>query len=241
MPMADDWLVTEESPLSAGVVAEIERETPAMLDNVTRGAGDVPRLAVLLRNVICHDVLKLFGGAEVRLDALVVHGRGTGDDPSSFYMPGTFRFSDIRDHQSLPIDPDHGLLIFNGQPMHFLDVFVIASRDRKETDDLSSLLREKLTDDATKTATSALLGLAVAVPTAAVVTGAIAAAATLGDLAYQVVKGVSDKTIGMYRGSFLQFRDGFGVGRHPAGTTTFQENSLEFWYETVLDEVPAEP
>jgi hypothetical protein len=188
--------------------------------------------------VICHDVLKLFGAAEIRLDALVVHGRGTRGDSSSFYMPGTFRFSDVRDHQRLPIDEEHGLLIFNGRPLHFLDVFIMVSRDRTDTDDLASLLRTRLGGEEMQKATNALMALAMATPTAAVVSGAVAAATTIGDLSYRVVRAVSDKTIGMYHGSFLQLRDGFGLGRHPEESKAFHENHLEFWYETVLDEAP---
>lgn len=231
-----EWLVDDVRPLDAASKSQIDRETPAMLDDDTRGTGKVPRLAVKLRNVICHDVQTVFGGpAPVRLDAVVVSGRGLEADPSSFYMPRTFRFPDIDDHVPLPIDKDYGLLIFDGTPLHFLDIFIMASRDRKGSKDVASLLGERLNDQGTKEALSGLLSLAMASPTAAVVSAAVAAAATIGELAYEVVKAVSPKTIGMYRGSFLQFRDGFGVNRHPAAPDAFHQNNLEFWYEILID------
>lgn len=234
--MEAEWLVDEAAAPTADQIAEIDRELSRAGGIVTRGRGDAaPRLAVLLRNVVCHDVQKLFGGADVRLDALVVHGRGVEDDLSSFYMPGTFRFPDVRDHQRLPIDREHGLLVFNGRPLHFLDIFVLASRDRRDSDDLASLLADRLRDAKTRNAVAALLALSAGAPAAAAVTAAVSAAAVLGDLAYRVVRAVSDKTIGMYRGSFLQFRDGFGVGRHPDHEQAFVEKDLEFWYETVVD------
>ena len=232
--MQAEWLVEEALAPTAADVEEIGREMGASAETFTRGGGAVPRLAVQLRQVTCHDVHKLFGGAEVRLDALVVHGHAQGEDPSSVYMPQTYRFPDMRDHQQLPIDYEHGLLIYNGQPLHFLDLFILASRDRKDSDDLATLLGQKFKDTEVQQAVAAVLALATS-PPAAAVTGALGAAAVLGDLAYGVVRAVSDKTIGMYRGSFLQFRDGFGVGRHPSDTHNFVEKDLEFWYEIALD------
>jgi hypothetical protein len=52
--------------------------------------------------------------------------------------------------------------------------------------------------------------------------------------AYQAIKTVSLQSIGMYRGSFLQLCDGFGVGCHPR-QRSFQHNDLDFWFDTVLD------
>jgi hypothetical protein len=211
-----NWLINEVQPLTADALAEIERETPGMVEGVTRGRAKAPRLAVELREVVCYNVHKLFGAAEVRLDAVIVHGGSAKSDADSFYQPQTMRFADVHNGQALPIDAEHGLLLFNGSPLHFLDIFIMASRDRGDTDELSSLLRKELSSDAGKEATSALLALAVAAPTAAMVAGAVAAASVIGDLAYRVVRAVSPKSIGMYRGSFLQFRDAFGVGRHPS-------------------------
>jgi hypothetical protein len=238
MTTSENWLINDVQPLTSDDRAEIDRETPGVVDGVTKGGATAPRLAIKLREVICYDVRKLFGGAEIRLDTLVVHGGLTKDNADSFYQPQTMRFTDVHDGDALPIDSTSGLLIFNGSPLHFVDVFIMVSRDKKDTDDLSSLLRSELTSDAAKDAAAALLALAVSVPTAAAVVGALAAAAVMGDIAYRVIKSVSPKSIGMYRGSFLQFRDSFGVGRHPPTEEEkrFLNNDLGFWYETVLDQ-----
>lgn len=235
--MNANWLVDETRPLDPAAIRQIQRETPSAAEApLVRGATTSPRLAVLLRQVICQDVHKLFGSAEIRLDALVVNGRGQRDRPQSFYMPGTFRFPDVRDHQQLPIDPDHGLLIFNGEPRHFLDIFIVASRDRRDSDDLATLLHRSLADPHTQSAMSALFALGVAAPAAAAIAAGIAASGTLGDLAYRVIRALSDQTIGMYHGSFLQYRDRFGVGRHPSRDHSFIQNDLEFWFEIALDQ-----
>jgi hypothetical protein len=233
--MNETWLIDDVRPPDASAIRQIERETPAAVTALTRGTGHVPRLSIMLREVICHDVHKLFGGADIRLDALVVHGRGRHDDASSFYMPATFRFTGVHDHQPLPIDPSFGLLIFNGVPLHFVDIFIMASRDTGDSDDLASLLRRELGSAKTQGAVGALVGVAVASPVAATVTAAFASAVVLGDVAYRVIRAVSGTTVGMYRASFLQHRDRFGIGRHPPGDLKFIEADLEFWYETLLD------
>jgi hypothetical protein len=236
--MTDErWMFAEETALARADLDKTVRAAGGYFDDAVRGPA-LPRLSIKLREVICRDVHKMFGGAEVRLDALVVYGKVAEQDLDSFYMPGTFRFSGVRDDVPLPVDKDFGLLIFDGSPAFFLDVFIMASRDRSDTDDLASLLSGQLTDPKVQAAATSLLVLAAAAPTAAAIVAAVGAAATLGDVAYRVVKAVSPKTIGMYRGSFLQFGDGFGIGRHPGRDNTYFEGDLRFWFETVRNEDP---
>jgi len=229
------WLFTEDSALARADLDKTVRQAGTDVADATRGP-QLPHLSIKLRSVVCRTVHKMFGGAEVRLDALVVCGKPDGQDAQSFYMPGTFRFSGVRDDVPLPIDKDFGLLVFDGTPAYFLDVFLMASRDRSDTDDLASLLGARLKSPEVQEAAASLIALAATVPTAAAIVAAVGAAATLGDVAYQVVKAVSPTTIGMYRGSFLQFGDGFGIGRHPGQDGTAFDGDLRFWYETVLNE-----
>ena len=232
------WVIVEDEQVSDDDLDQAAREASTLgLDDAATRGPKLPRLSVKIRDVVCLDVHKWFGGAEVRLDVLVVHGNLSERDAKSAFTPGTFRFPDIHDEQRFPIDEESGLLVFDGKPAFFLDVFIIASRDRKDSDDLAVLMKQGLSSDEVQTATAGLLALATAVPTAAAIAGAIGAAAVLGDLAYQVVKNVSPKTIGMYRGSFLQFRDGFGVGRHPSGTEkVFMDGDWQFWFEIIRNE-----
>jgi hypothetical protein len=175
--------------------------------------------------VIIRDVKKWFGGADIRLDTLVVHGYGQEEDPASFYAPCTYRFTDVHDREELPIDTG-GLLLFHGKPLHFLDLFITVSRDRKDSDELASLLKQQ--SEKLKNPLGALLALTISVPQAAAITTAIRAAGLIGDVAYQILRQVAGSTIGLYHASWLQFRDSFGVGRHPE-SRSFRAKGLSFW------------
>jgi hypothetical protein len=139
------WLLDDSRPLDDAAIAEIERELPGLADALSRGAveAQVPPLAVLLHDLVIHDVRKWWGGANIRVDALVVHGHGASEEPSTFYMPGTFRFPNVRNDDYLQID-ESGLLVFLGRPLHFLDMYITVSRDRSDSDDLATLLSKKL-------------------------------------------------------------------------------------------------
>jgi hypothetical protein len=66
------------------------------------------------------------------------------------------------------------------------------------------------------------------------VTAAIGAAITIGNFAYEVLRQVTGATVGLYRASWLQERDRFGLGRHPE-SGSYRVKDLEFWYEIVPD------
>lgn len=232
-----DWLIDETRPL-----------TPVQLDNLdraladagsgARGAEDVgeaPTLAVSIHDVVIHDNRKWFGEADVRLDALVVTGYGSESDPASFYMPKTATFARIRDSDSLQLGSG-GLLAFHGKASHFVDLFLLVSRDRQDSADLATLLKSGLKSDEMKGAMGGLLGLAVAAPQVAAVTMGIAAAGVLGEFAYRVLRAATGSTIGLYRNSHLHHRDGFGIGQHPAPPEhSFRVNDLSFRYEISLE------
>jgi hypothetical protein len=151
-------------------------------------------------------------------------------------MPKTASFARVSDGDRLPIGAGR-LLVFHGRVSHFLDVLIMVSRDRKDTEDLASLLAGKLGSKEVQAAVGALLGLAVAAPPVAAVTAAMSAAAVLGDFAYRLLRSVTGTTIGLYRNSHLQFRDGFGIGPHPGpGDRCYQVKDLSFRYEIALEE-----
>ena len=78
-------------------------------------------------------------------------------------------------------------------------------------------------------------------PQVAAVTAAIGAAGVLGDFAYRLLRAATGNTIGLYRNSHLQYRDGFGVGPHP-NQGTFRVNDLSFRYEIARESAaPASP
>jgi hypothetical protein len=58
---------------------------------------------------------------------------------------------------------------------------------------------------------------------------------TIGNLAYQVLRATTGNTIGLFHTSWLQYTDGFGVGRHPE-IGVYTEKDFSFWYEIILEE-----
>jgi hypothetical protein len=230
-----DWLIDETRALTDTQIDQLDRELAD--SGAARGAAGItqPTLALSIHDVIIHNNRKWFGEADVRLDALVVTGYGNEHDPASYYMPKTASFARIKDSDSLQLGPG-GLLVFHGRASHFVDLFLMVSRDRQDSADLSTLLKSSLQSDELKGAAGALLGLAVAAPQVAAVTAAIGAAGVLGDFAYRLLRSVTGSTIGLYRNSHLEHRDGFGIGPHPGPPNgIFRVNDLSFRYEISLE------
>lgn len=234
MAESGKWLLDETKQITNAHLDEIDRElADAMF--VSRGGKEFPTLSVLIHDVTIYDNKKWFGEADIRLDALVITGQGTQSDPGSFYMPKTASFGRIGDGETLPIG-DGGLLVYHGSARHFLDIFIMVSRDLKDTENLASILTEGLGSEKMKAAISGLTALALAAPTVSAVTAAVGAAGVLGDIAYHLLQAATGSTIGLYRNSHLQFRDGFGVGSHPGpGKRCFRVKDLSFRYEIVSD------
>lgn len=225
------WLIEDVNPLDVVATQELEHHLPAIhRKGLVRGEKVSP-IAIRLHDIIIHDNKKWFGEADIRLDALVVHGQGKKSKPESFYMPRTFCFYRVDDGDRLPID-ETGLLIFYGKPLYFLDVFIMVSRDREKSSDLSTLLSEQLQSDEVQAAIGTLISLAVSMPQLAVVTAALGAASILGNFALQVLRKATGGTIGLYRASWLQHRDNFGIGRHPS-SDVWRVKDLSFWYEII--------
>jgi hypothetical protein len=222
-----EWLIDETSaPTESQLHDLVAREQSSF----RRGSG--ANLAVRLNDVVVHDTKKWFGGAELRLDAIVVHGPAATDDVG-FYQPSTLRFQGVRDGDRLPIEHP-GLLAFYGRPRHFVDISIVMSRDRKDSEDLRTLIGKNVTSDAWQQGAAALLGLAVAAPQAAAIAGALGGAAVLANFAAELLANLTGDTIGVYRSSFLQTRDRFGLGRHPQNGS-FRQRDLSFWFDVVLD------
>jgi hypothetical protein len=232
------WLIDERKPLQAADMRELEREVTRTLGGARRGSVAEPTIAVRLRGMVIHDTKKWFGEADIRLDALVVHGPpldGQGVPP---YAPRTFAFPRVRDGDRLPTG-ENGLLIFYGKARYFLDMSLTVSRNRSDSEELSTLLTNHLKGGETKTAVASLLALSVAAPPVAAITTAMHAAGVLGSLAYDVLSKSAGPTIGLYRDSWLQYRDEFGIGRHPE-QGVYRANDLSFSYEIVYED-PMQP
>ena len=221
----DKWLIDESVPIEKTSLDESLRGKVVM-------RGRQPALAVRINDLVVHDIKKWFGSADIRLDTLILHGTKEGES-SGYYHPSTFRFSDIKDNDRLAIEHP-GQRVFYGHPLHFLDVSIFVSRDTKDSDEFASLINSELNSDAWQGAASAVLAATAAAPQAAVIVGAVGAAATLANVAYKLLKNITGNTIGLYRTSWLQYRDRFGIGRHP-DKDSFRQQDFSFWYEVVLD------
>lgn len=231
-----EWLIDEAMPPDAGAIEQIERE----IGSSQRGSREsfsqpqAVNLAVRLQDIMIWDTKKWFGDAEMRLDALVVHGHATAGEAASVYMPKTFRFPGIKSQDRLPTG-ENGLLIFYGEALHFLDIFITVSRDRQDSEDLATLLHNNSQSPNFQGAVNTLLGLAGATPEVMAVGTAIGGASSLGNLACQVLSKVTGNTIGLYHTSWLQYKDGFGIGRHPQ-KNSHKVKDLSFWYEIIREE-----
>lgn len=234
-----EWLIDEVITADNVSLEEIAHEIP---EQQTRGLESatqpqVMNLAVRLQDIMIWDTRKWFGDAEMRLDALVVQGYATEDEPASIYMPQTFRFPGIKSRDRLPTG-ENGLLIFYGKAQYFLDIFITVSRNRKDSEDLATLLSQQMQSNEVQGVLGNVLGLAsVASPQVGAVTTALSAASMFGNFAYQVLNKVTGDTIGLYRTSWLQYRDGFGIGRHPK-EGSHHVKDLSFWYEIITEDTP---
>ena len=231
------WLIDEAIAPDRNYLEEVEREFQPETTRSIYESTIQPQpinLAVRLQDIIIWDTKKWFGEAQMRLDALVVHGHPTQGESSSFYMPQTFRFPGVKHKDRLPTG-ENGLLIFYGKAMHFLDIFITVSRDRKDSDDLATLLHQQLQSQEMQGVVGTMLGFAAtAVPQVATFTTALGAASTLGNFAYQVLSKTTGNTIGVYRTSWLQYRDKFGIGRHPQ-QDSHHIKDFSFWYEIIQE------
>lgn len=189
-------------------------------------------LAVRINDLIIHDTRKWFGSANIRIDTLVLHGSSNNEETNLFHT-NTFHFTRIKDNERLPIEAP-GQLIFYGYPSHFLDISILISRDSSDSDDLATLISNAPKSDEWSAAKNMLTSALQVSPQAAVIMGAAESAVTLANLVYKLVKSVSGNTIGLYRTSWLQHRDRFGIGRHPEDDSQRQKD-FSFWYEIVAE------
>lgn len=234
--MTTEWMIDERQAVSANDLANLNKVLHAPAG---ARAAETPELllAIRLSDLVVHDTRKWFGGADIRVDAVIAHGGGDGVDAKSYYLPTTFRFPEVRDREPLLIR-DSALLVFHGRARHFIDIMLLVSRDTRDSDDLSGLLSGGLRSPELSGAASALMALTPMAPQAAAVAAAMTAAGVLGDFAYKVLRKVSGNTIGLYRNHFLQLRDDFGLepARHPP-KGSYRVKDFSFWYE-VVDETP---
>jgi hypothetical protein len=231
-----EWLIDQVTLPDAETIEQIERELSSN-QRGSRESSNQPQavtLAVRLQDIMIWDTKKWFGDAEMRLDALLVHGNAIEGEPTSVYMPKTFRFPGIKSQDRLPTG-ENGLLIFYGEALHFLDIFITVSRDRKDSEDLAFLLYKNLQSPEIQGSVSTILELAAATAQVSSFSTIFKAALNLGDFAHQILNKVTGNTIGVYRTFWLHHKHGFGIGRHPQNGS-HKVRDLSFWYEIIKEE-----
>jgi hypothetical protein len=226
-----DWALDKIGSSVDGPSGEADLLAAAGASTIVR-RGRVRSYAVRLNELIIHNNRTWFGEGDIRLDALVVQGNGSASK-SDFYHPSTFSFPRVADGEALSIGQP-GLLLYYGQPRYFLDVFLLVSRDRGNSDKLADLLAQNVTAKALDPAVTPLLQLATSAITSNAISLALQAAVTIGNVAYRAVQAVTSNTIGVYRVSFLQAADKFGAGKHPE-VGYLDVKDLSFKYEILAE------
>jgi hypothetical protein len=77
------------------------------------------------------------------------------------------------------------------------------------------------------------------VPQVGAITGAASAAVRFSGLMFDILKSITGRTIGLYRASWFEHRDRYGIGVHPTDGERFRKDDLEFRYE-IFQDVPKE-
>jgi hypothetical protein len=220
LPVLSKWAVTDR-----GYIFD-ERPDRSLARAFPRTAEGVPgTLAVRLAEVVVHRNKALFGGADLRLDCMVVTGAMDGKVP---YRVETARFPAIRDNQRLPMDD---LLVFHGAVRDFLDIAVWISRDEPDSPPLVELLQRELNSNDFTTAADTLVGLGALGPQGVMAVVGIGATATLMSIGARLIVAAVGKSIGLYRTSLLA-NENFGVGRHPP-RGLLRSQDFSFSYEVV--------
>jgi hypothetical protein len=107
------------------------------------------------------------------------------------------------------------------------------SRDRSDSDDLATILAPRVDSGDAADAIGNMVAL-VAQPEVAALKLALGAAARLGEIAYEILRAITGASVGLLHTSWLEHRDGFGVGRHPE-SQSYRIRDLSFWYDIVTE------
>jgi hypothetical protein len=229
-----DWLVDDAAPLAVDDARrEIERGILSAGASRNFAGGGRPKadaapLALRLTDLVVHDNRKWWGEAEIRIDAIVIHGNSAS---GTIYKAQTIRFQRVADGDRIVSE---AVLLFYGRPRYFVDFGLCVSRNTKDTDDLANLLGSELQSSKMKSAMESVMTLGPALPEAAALAAAVAGAAQIGALAYKVLRAATGATVGVYRASWLEHRDKFGIGKH-LPDASYRVKDISFQYEIVAD------
>lgn len=220
LPSDIEWTATDR-----GYIFD-ERLDRSLTRIQPRAVSNVPgSVAVRLAELIVHRNRALFGGANLRLDCMVITGAIGDSEP---YRVSTTRFPSVRDNERLPFN---NLLLFHGPVRDFLDIGIWISNDNSGNATFTQLLQEELNSTEFRTAAGILAHMTTLAPHGASTITAISAAAKLMNIGARLLSGTVNKSIGLYRTSLLE-GEAFGVGRHPS-KGLLRSKDFSFAYEIV--------
>jgi hypothetical protein len=229
-----DFLIEEVSVPQAGSPLGIGPQGTGPLGTgpTPRGPSSVAKVptavAVRLDELVIHRNRARFGGADVRVDAIVL--TGTEDSPHPAFRARTQRFSRIRDDEPLPLDR---MLVFHGPVVDYLDIALWVSRDSDGAVDLGELLSDEVAAFETQEALAKAGGALTGLPYAAAAAAMVGIGAIVVNVAYRLLRGTVNDVIGLYRGSMLA-GEAFGLGRHPGdGVRRVQDFSFAYSIDDV--------
>jgi hypothetical protein len=128
-----DWLCIDEAPLQKDVKVSV----------LARGGPHGEQYVVTLRGVRVLNNKKIFGGADVNLHAVVVDGLPDMKTKLPFWAQD-FSFPAVKDGDLLPIDPELGFQLYRGEPVGFLNLYVLAVRNKKASRNFAAVLKENM-------------------------------------------------------------------------------------------------
>jgi hypothetical protein len=199
--------------ITGGVVVVPPGRTPA--------AASPPSTISIRLGDLAIDHHGALASGDLRIDALVCT-RSAGQTKG--YATHTMRVVGIHGGGRIPLDP---VRIFHGPVRDFVDICLWIARDTTRDRDLGELFEHHAADPHVQDAATALLA------TAAPWVTAVGASAALARSAYELILGVEDTAVGLYRTSFLA-SERFGAGRQPA-EQRYRVRDLSFSF--VIDEV----
>ena len=148
-----EWLCTDEAPLKKDVLLSVS----------ARGSAEAQRYVLTLRGVRILNNKKLFGGATVNLDTVVVDGLPDMESKLPFWSQN-FSFSGVKDGDLLSIDRDLGFQLYRGEPADFLNLYVLAVRNKKASRDFAAVLKENMVANEVGTVAGAAISVFADLP-----------------------------------------------------------------------------
>ncbi|MBI2851675.1 MAG: hypothetical protein HYX84_01030 [Chloroflexi bacterium] len=200
----DMWLAREEASF----------EQKLFVPGAARAARSKNNYSILVRAVHILDNRRLFGASDVIVFTVVVDGYPDMKSKAPFWAQ-EFKFVDVKDGATLPIDADLGALIYRGKPRDFLNLYILVVRDMESTRRFADLLSKNLVAKGLGTLAGAAVSIFSGLPSTMTVP-------VVRDLTTQAVETTLDYfrqqknvAIGTYYASLIKEKNDFGSGLHP--------------------------